>query len=88
MYTSANRDEREFPNPEEYDLTRRPPRHLGFSHGAHACIGLHTARMEARVGIGACLERFPSYVIESDGIEQYNTEFVKGPSSVPFRKNA
>lgn len=88
MYTSANRDEREFPNPDVYDLTRRPSRHLGFSHGAHACIGLHTARMEARIGLAACLERFPNYGIDAARIEQYNTEFVKGPSSVPFRKHA
>jgi cytochrome P450 family 130 len=87
MYTSANRDEREFPDAETYDFKRRPPRMLGFSHGAHACIGLHTARMEARVGLTACLERFPEYEVLYDEAEQYNTEFVKGLSSMPIRIN-
>jgi cytochrome P450 len=88
MYTSANRDDREFPDPDVYDHTRRPPRTLGFSHGAHACIGLHTARMEARIGLKACLDRFPDYEVLYDELEQYNTEFVKGLSSMPIRKNA
>jgi cytochrome P450 len=86
LYTAANRDEREFPNPEVYDIERRPPRHLGFSHGAHACIGLHTARMEARIGIEEILSRFPEYTVLEDQIEHYRTEFVKGFSSMPIRK--
>jgi cytochrome P450 len=86
LYTAANRDEREFPNPEVFDIDRRPPRHLGFSHGAHACIGLHTARMEARIGIEEILARFPEYVVLEDQIEHYRTEFVKGFSSMPISK--
>ncbi len=88
LYTSANRDEREFPNPDVYDFTRRPPRSLGFSHGTHACIGLHTARMEARIAIDACLARFPEYEVLTDEIEHYHTEFVKGFSKMPIRMNA
>lgn len=88
MYTSANRDDREFPNPGVYDYTRRPPRMLGFSHGTHACIGLHTARMEARIGLEECLRRFPDYEVLYADAEQYNTEFVKGLSSLPIRMNA
>lgn len=86
LYTAANRDEREFPDPEKFDIDRHPPRHLGFSHGAHACIGLHTARMEARVGIEEILTRFPEYVVLEDQIEHYRTEFVKGFSSMPIQK--
>ncbi len=88
LYTSANRDDREFANPETYDLDRRPPRHLGFSHGAHACIGLHTARMEARVALEEILKRFPEYEVLHDEIEHYRTEFVKGFSRMPIRKQA
>ena len=43
LYTAANRDEREFPEPERFDIHRNPSRSLGFSHGHHACIGLHVA---------------------------------------------
>jgi cytochrome P450 len=88
LYTSANRDDREFPHPDVYDFARRPPRTLGFSHGTHACIGLHTARMEARIGIDACLARFPEYEVLTDEIEHYHTEFVKGFSKMPIRMNA
>lgn len=88
LYTSANRDEREFPEPDVFDLDRRPPRHLGFSHGAHACIGLHTARMEARIGLEEILSRYPDYAVLHDGIEHYRTEFVKGFARMPIRKHA
>ena len=84
LYASANRDEREFPEPEVFDLDRRPPRHLGFSHGPHACIGLHTARMEARIGLEELLSRYPEYAVREDRIEHYRTEFVKGFSSMPI----
>lgn len=88
LYTAANRDEREFANPNVFDLERRPPRHLGFSHGAHACIGLHTARMEARIGLEEILARFPDYSVIEDEIEHYRTEFVKGFSRMPILKRS
>jgi len=88
LYTSANRDEREFPEPEVYDIDRHPARHLGFSHGAHACIGLHTARMESRVALEEILGRFPEYEVLEDEIEPYATEFVKGYAKMPIRKHA
>jgi hypothetical protein len=66
LYAAANRDEREFPDPDTYRLDRRPPRHLGFSHGTHACLGIHAARAEARLGIEEFLARFPDYEVEEE----------------------
>ena len=40
---SANRDEREFSEPDRFDVHRRMERHLGLGHGAHVCIGAHVA---------------------------------------------
>ena len=85
LYTAANRDEREFPNPERFDMKRNPARSLGFSHGHHACIGLHVARKEGEVAINEILARFPSYEIDEGGLETYATEFVKGYSAMPTR---
>jgi cytochrome P450 len=85
LYTSANRDEREFPDPDTFRIDRRPPRHLGFSHGTHACLGLHAARAEARIGIQEWLARFPDYEVLESGIERFETEFVKGYSKMPVR---
>jgi len=85
LYTAANRDHREFPDPDRFDLHRNAPRSLGFSHGHHACIGLHVARKEGEIAIKGILSRFPSYEIDTAGLETYATEFVKGYSAMPVR---
>lgn len=55
---SANHDERRFDHPEEFDVLRSNRQHVGFGFGAHACLGMHLARMEARVALEALLDRF------------------------------
>ena len=47
-YPSANRDEREFPEPYRFDLRRTPNNHLTFGHGEHFCLGANLARWELR----------------------------------------
>jgi cytochrome P450 len=83
LYTAANRDDREFADPDRFRIDRRPPRHLGFGHGTHACLGLHAARAEARIAIEELLERHPRYEVQEDGIERFETEFVKGYARLP-----
>ena len=48
---SANRDEREFRNPEVFDVTRSPNRHLAFGVGVHNCLGKTLARLEGRIAL-------------------------------------
>jgi cytochrome P450 len=55
---AANRDERQFPDPDRLDIRRDPNRHLAFGTGIHACAGMSLARMEAQVAIGALVRRF------------------------------
>jgi cytochrome P450 PksS len=54
---SANRDERQFPDPDRLDLGREPNRHLAFGLGPHFCVGAPLARMEGQVAIDALLRR-------------------------------
>jgi cytochrome P450 len=79
----GNRDEREFANPDVFDVERPNTRILAFGHGAHVCLGAAVARLEARVAIGAFLERFPRYAVDEDGIELLHSGNVHGPSKVP-----
>ncbi|GAA3545601.1 hypothetical protein GCM10022222_31510 [Amycolatopsis ultiminotia] len=58
LYASANRDERHYPDPERFDITRRPSDHLAFGRGEHVCPGMHLARLE----MGVLLERLADRV--------------------------
>jgi len=61
IWGSANHDDREFPDPERFDVTRTITRHLAFGHGAHYCLGANLARLEARVAFEEWHARFPAY---------------------------
>lgn len=49
LFASANRDERKFPDPERFDITRKSTDQLGFGKGKHACMGMPLARLEMHV---------------------------------------
>jgi cytochrome P450 len=57
---AANRDPRQFSDPDVFDLSRSPNSQLGFGHGIHFCLGAPLARMEARIALNALFDRFPS----------------------------
>ena len=54
---SANRDDRQFPNPNTFDIERESNRHLAFGHGIHFCVGAPLARLEAKIVLPMMLEQ-------------------------------
>jgi cytochrome P450 len=61
---AANRDEREFPNGDTFDITRKPGQTFTFSFGPHFCLGASLARLETRIAIEAALRHFPEWTID------------------------
>ncbi|MFE4519403.1 cytochrome P450 [Kitasatospora sp. NPDC056783] len=59
MVNTANRDEREFPEGDELDLTRDARRHLAFGFGPHQCLGQPLARLELQIAVATVLRRLP-----------------------------
>jgi cytochrome P450 len=65
LYTSANRDDEAFADPQRFDIRRDPNPHLSFGIAEHFCLGAHLARLEGRVFFEELLATFP--VIELTG---------------------
>ena len=64
VWASANRDEREFEDPDRFDVRRNPKRHLALGHGIHFCLGASLARLEARVAFEELLAPIPDYTLD------------------------
>jgi cytochrome P450 len=81
---AANRDPAQFPDPNRFDITRKPNRHLAFAGGPHVCVGLTLARMEGRIAIGRFLERFPDYRVLEGRVPGGRMRF-RGYDSLPAK---
>lgn len=84
LFAAANRDERQFPDPDRFDI-RRNPQHLAFGHGVHFCLGASLARLEARVAFETLFDRCRDFQLADDEIPVVESLFVRGPKRLPLR---
>ena len=84
LYPSANRDEREFEDPDRFDIHRVSPRILSFGHGVHRCLGAHFAELEGRILLEELLGRIPDYQVDEAAATRDRTEFIRGYTSLPI----
>jgi cytochrome P450 len=88
LWVSANRDEREFPDPDRFDIHRNAPRILTFNHSRHRCLGANVAQMEGRLLVDELLRRAPDYSVDEEKIERIRSEFFRGYANMPLRLRA
>lgn len=83
LLASANRDEREYPEPDEFVWDRRIERMLAFGRGQHFCLGVHLARLEITVMVTEWLRRVPDFGVDTDHASRPPSSFQWGWNNVP-----
>jgi cytochrome P450 len=83
LTASADRDERQFPDPDRFDIHRNIGHHVTFGYGIHFCLGSHLARLEGRVALDEVLNRFPEWEVDWDNAVQAHTSTVRGWEKLP-----
>lgn len=81
---SANRDGKQFTEPERFDITRTPNRHIAFGHGIHFCIGAPLSRMEASVALPMLVKQLCNLHVEHTApLEVYEGRVLFGFKHLP-----
>jgi len=88
FFGAANRDPKEFPNPEEFRLDRDLRNHVSFGVGIHYCLGAPLARAEAKISLNAFLDRFPTLQHgQAPAVRQTQSPIVLGFQQLPLLLN-
>jgi cytochrome P450 len=75
-FASANRDPRQFENPDRFDVKRKNARkHLTFGNGIHHCLGAPLVRLEMKVLLEELTARFPNMTLAEEPVGRYEESF-------------
>jgi cytochrome P450 len=84
---AANRDPAYVADPERFDITRKPSRHMSFAVGAHACLGGLLAREQTRIVLETLFRQMPGLRLDAERpIEWYRNAGNRGPITLPVRR--
>jgi cytochrome P450 family 142 subfamily A polypeptide 1 len=81
MYSSANRDEDHFVEPDRFDVTRSPNNHIAFGFGTHFCLGASLARLEIKTFFQEYLRRVEDWSLTPGSVVEMPNAFVYGLKS-------
>jgi cytochrome P450 PksS len=87
VIASANRDERQFKDPNALDLGREPNKHLSFGMGIHYCLGAPLARLEGQIAIQTLVNRFPDLRLSkpAESLKWRTGVLMRGPKQLPVK---
>ncbi|MCX7676371.1 MAG: cytochrome P450 [Alteraurantiacibacter sp.] len=85
-YGSANRDPRKFPDPDVYDIARKPRMHLGFGGGVHACLGAMLARLACQVVFEEFLSAVPEFTRLDEHLSWVPSSNFRSPQVLRFNR--
>jgi cytochrome P450 len=80
---AANRDPKQFADPDRLDVSRKDNRHIAFGFGIHFCLGAPLARLEGQIALGTLLRRMPKLALVSDVPEWRESSTLRGLKSLP-----
>lgn len=83
---SANRDERHFADPDQFDVTRNPQAHLGFGFGHHFCLGAALARLEARCAFEALVPELAGFAPPVAAMPMVDSFLIRGRKQIPLER--
>jgi cytochrome P450 len=83
LVASANRDDREYPEPDEFVWDRPIERLLAFGRGQHFCLGVHLARLEITILVSEWLKRVPDFQILGESASRPPSSFQWGWNNIP-----
>jgi cytochrome P450 len=88
LIAGCNRDASRFPDPDRFDITRKPSQNLAFGYGAHFCLGLHLARLEAQTAITRALKAYPGMRLACSPEDiPWAKTVIRAPARLPMRLN-
>ncbi|GCE09019.1 cytochrome P450 [Dictyobacter aurantiacus] len=82
---AANRDPKHFPDPNAFNITRKPERILSFGFGIHFCVGAALARMESQIVLTELIRRMPNLRIANDSYQWRPNLAMPGLLSLPVK---
>lgn len=85
MLCGANRDPDQFPEPTNFDIERKPNRHLSFGAGPHRCLGSHLGRIELTIAMEELHRRIPDYQLVESDPPVFHASQVRGCKRMPIR---
>lgn len=82
LYGAANRDPKQFPEPDRFDVGRTPNYHIAFGRGAHFCLGNHLARLDMVIIFSTLMKRFDAIELAEEDVTYKRGLSVRGPEAL------